>query len=261
MMKSAILSHFHPDERVYVLKTAGEIDQVVDRHELRRTDFLDPRQAVIVETLVRRHQDLHVVFYGGYPEAERKRAIIAPDYMRLDPEDAGIKVIDIVSDDVRIADLDHGDYLGALLGLGMKRDKLGDLHVTQSGCQCIIAEEMASFVDLHLKQVHRVTVSTAIVPIDRLCPIIPKREELTFTAASMRLDAIIGDVWRLSRAKSLIPIKAGRCRVNWKVEEDPSCLLKEEDTVSLKGFGRFVLQSVQGETKKGRIRIIVSKFV
>lgn len=261
MMNPAMLSHFHPDERMFVQKTADEIDQMAERHELRRTGFLDPRQAVIVESLVRKHRSLQLMLHGGYPQAERKRAVIAPEYMQLEPRDAAIQIIDIRSKDSRISDLDHGDYLGALLGLGIKRDKLGDLHVRPTGCQCIAAEEMAEFIHLHLKQVHRVEVSTEIAMTDTLQPVITEREEQTLTAASLRLDAIAGDVWHLSRAKVLAPIKSGRCRVNWKTEENPSCQLKEGDTVSLKGFGRFVLQSVEGETKKGRIRIVVSKFV
>ena len=260
-MKEALLSHFHPDERPFAVKTADMLDRISEQHELRRTDFLDPRQQFIVETLANRYPDLQLLFEDGYPGAERKRAVIAPDYYTLDREDAGLRIVAISSDDAKLAELDHGDYLGALVGLGMKRERLGDLHVSPEGCQCVVAEEMAAFIDLHLGQVHRVQVMTEIRPIEQLSPVIPQLAELTFTVASMRLDGIVGDVWRLSRAKSLIPIKAGRCRVNWKVEEDPSCLLKEADTVSLKGFGRFVLTRVEGETKKGRIRLTVSKYV
>lgn len=260
-MKPAILSHFHPEERPFVVKMADTIERISEQHELRRIDFLDPRQQFIVETLVRGHDDLQIMLYGGFPEAERKRAVIAPAYRELDLSDVGLCVLAIASDDAKIADLDHGDYLGSLLGLGIKRDKLGDLHVTANGCQCVAAEEMAAFIDVHLKQVHRLSVSTQLLPIDQLKPVIPKLEEMTFTVASMRLDGIVSDVWRLSRAKALIPIKAGRCRVNWKVEENPSYPLKEGDTISMKGFGRFVLHRVEGETKKGRMRLSVAKYV
>ena len=260
-MDRAILTHFHPNERPFVEKLADIIARTDSLHELRRTEFLDPRQASIVESLVHRHSDLQLMLEGGHPDAERKRALIAPDYMTLTAEDAGLCVIAIHSADAKLAELDHGDYLGALLGLGVKRDVIGDLHVHPNGCHCVVAEELATFIDLHLKQVHRVGVSTSVLPIHELVPVIPTREEMSFTVASMRLDAIVGDVWRLSRAKALVPIKAGRCRVNWKTEENPSCLLQEGDTISLKGFGRFVIHRVDGETKKGRIRLTVAKFV
>lgn len=260
-MNSAIWMHYHPDERAFVERMADWIERLADQHQVQHTDFLDPRQTRILETLVRRHSNLQIRLDGGYPQAERKRAIVAPEYVVLQSEDAAIRLLSIYSIDSRISELDHGDYLGALLGLGLKRDKIGDLHVSKTGCQCLIVDGMADFIHLHLQQVHRIKVHTQIIPPDRLNPVVPQLEELNLTVASLRLDGIIGDICKLSRAKALIPIKAGRCKVNWKVEEDPSCLLKEGDTVSLKGFGRFVITAVQGATKKGRTRITVSKYV
>jgi len=260
-MNPAILTHFHPDERAFAVKVSDMLERTAKQHELRRTDFLDPRQIFIIDTLVHRFPDLHMLLDGGHPEAERKRAVIAPDYMPLQVDDVGLKLVAITSNDTKIGELDHGDYMGAMLGLGIKRDKIGDFHVQPDGCQCVVAAEMTDFVDLHLRQVHRLQVSTSVLPIEQLQPVLPKLEEMSFTVASMRLDGILGDVWRLSRAKALIPIKAGRCKVNWKIEEDPSCPLKAGDTISLKGFGRFVLRSVEGETKKGRIRLSVAKYV
>lgn len=260
-MNESILMHFHPEERPYVERMAKAVERVADRHEVRQTDFLDPRQAEIVDMLVRRHADLNVLFAGGHEQAERRRAVIAPDYIPLGPEDAGLAVIRVTSGDAKIAELDHGDYLGALLGLGIKREKIGDLHVAPDGCQCVVAEEMAEYIDLNLRQVHRVHVLTERLPIGELDPVIPQMAEQSLSVASLRLDGIAGDVWRLSRAKVLEPIRAGRCRVNWKVEENPARLLREGDTVSLRGFGRFRLERVEGETKRGRLRITVAKFV
>ncbi|MNI61845.1 hypothetical protein D3C73_1171350 [compost metagenome] len=76
----------------------------------------------------------------------------------------------------------------------------------------------------------------------------------------MRMDGIISDVFRLSRAKVLVPIQAGRCRVNWKQEEDPSKPLKQGDVISLQGFGRFKVIEVEGVSKKGRIRVKIGKY-
>jgi RNA-binding protein YlmH len=260
-MNSNILSHFHPDERGFAQKMVDWLERAASQHQLKRTDFLDPRQAHIVETLVRRYPNLQMRLDGGYPQAERQRAIIAPDYMDIETQDMGIRLLNIESTDTKISELDHGDYLGSMLGLGLKREKMGDLHVSERGCQCLVTEELADFIHLHLQQVHRLHVMTSIVPLDQLEPIIPKLQEMNLSVASMRLDGIVSDVCRLSRAKVMIPIKAGRCKVNWKVEEDPSRALAEGDTISMKGFGRFVLTTVQGETKKGRIRLTIAKYV
>ena len=261
MPHAEIYEHFHPDEKAFVDRAWEWVERAAERHELRRTDFLDPRQAHILFTLANRHPDAAVRLDGGTANAERRRALIAPEYRELDEEDIGISVLSIASEDRRIAGLDHGDYLGSLLGLGIKRDKIGDLHVRPDGCHALVAEEIGDFLIGHLKQVHRADVTASILPLAALREVVPALDELTLSVASMRLDGIASDVFRLSRAKIVEPIRAGRCRVNWKTVEDPSVLLRADDVVSLKGFGRFRLLAVEGMSKSGRIRVRIGKFV
>ena len=84
---------------------------------------------------------------GGYDGAERKRAIIAPDYRDLEDEPEGIaSCLQISGGTQGHLELDHGDYLGALLGLGIKRDRVGDLHIHEEVCHCLVAEEMSDYL-------------------------------------------------------------------------------------------------------------------
>ncbi len=259
-MNPEIYAHFHPDERLFVDKAWEWVDKAAN-HEMKRTDFLDPRQAFILTSLANRRPEVCVRLDGGYAGAERRRAIVGPDYRSLDDEDIGIVVLSITSADAKIASLDHGDYLGAILGVGIKREKIGDLHVLEQGCHCLVSSEIAEFVRMQLHQVHRVHVQTELLPIERLRTAESALQEMSLTVASLRLDGIVSDVFHLSRSKVLTPIKAGRCRVNWKVEENASALLKAGDVVSLQGFGRFKVTEVEGTTKKGRIRVKVGKYV
>jgi len=261
MSQADIYEHFHPDERVFVDRAWEWVERAAERHEMRRTDFLDPRQAHILFTLANRHPDAAVRLDGGTELAERRRALIAPDYRKLDDEEMGIAVLAIASDDRKIAELDHGDYLGALLGLGIKREKIGDLHVRADGCHALIAEEIGDFLIGHLKQVHRADVTASVLPVSELQEVKQELAEMSLSVASMRLDGIASDVFRLSRTKIVDPIRAGRCRVNWKTEEDPSTPLRAGDVVSLKGFGRFRIVEVEGLSKSGRTRVRVGKFV
>ncbi|WP_159883987.1 YlmH family RNA-binding protein [Paenibacillus puerhi] len=260
MTRDNIYVHFHPDEHRFVDQAAEWISRA-EQHAVKLTDFLDPRQAFILTSLANAHPDVHVRFEGGYPGAERRRAIVAPDYRVLDDEDPGIRVLAIYSPDDSLADLDHGDYMGAILNLGLKRDKIGDIHPRADGCHIVVAEENADYIALQLNQVHRIHVRTELLAPEQLLPSETKLEELQLSVASMRLDGIASDVYRLSRAKILTPIKAGRCKVNWKQEEDPSKPLKEGDVVSMKGFGRFKLLEVEGVSKKGRQRIRIGRYV
>ncbi|MFC4778447.1 RNA-binding protein [Paenibacillus sp. GCM10023252] len=260
-MKPTIYEHFHLEERAFVDRASEWIERSAQQHELKRTDFLDPRQIEIIEALSNRNGDVQLRLDGGHPAAERKRAILAPDYRVLDDEPIGIAVLAVNAPGHSHLELDHGDYLGALLGLGIKRDRVGDIHVHEGFCHILVAEEISDYLNIHLRQVHRVNVLTDIVTVDQLNPVIPKLEEISFTAASMRLDGIASDVYRISRTKIVDPIRAGRCRVNWKTVEDPSKPLKAGDVVSMKGLGRFKVLEADGLTKKGRIRIRAGKFI
>lgn len=260
-MKQGIYDHFHPDEKPFVDRAMEWIERSAQHHELKRTDFLDPRQAQIVTMLANRNPDVIVRLDGGYEQAERQRAIIGPDYRSLDDEAIGISVLAVNGPGQAQLELDHGDFLGALLGLGIKRDRIGDIHVHEQFCHIIITDEIADYLNIHLRQVHRINVLTDVIPLAELQTVIPRLEEMSLSVASMRLDGIASDVYRISRSKIVDPIRAGRCRVNWKSEEDPSEPLRAGDVVSFKGLGRFKVLEVDGVTKKGRIRVKIGKFI
>jgi RNA-binding protein YlmH len=254
--------HFHPDEREFVDRVTDWVEQVADKHIVKQTDFLDPRQQHILDMLVRRNSLCHSKVDGGQPATERKRALIGRDYLDLEQEPAQVSLLEIRSDDIKFRDLQHGDFLGALLGLGIKRGKVGDIHyhADKAVCHVFVAAEIAEFIRLQLSQVHKVHVLTEIVASEKFESADKLLEEQVLSVASLRLDGIVSDVIRLSRAKTLPPIKAGRCRVNWRVVEDPSYLLKAGDVVSLQGFGRFEVLEVVGQSKSGRFRLRVGKY-
>jgi RNA-binding protein YlmH len=261
MDKSAVYPHFHPDEHAFVDRALEWTERAATRHERRLTDFLDPRQREIVAMIANREPDVRTVFYGGYAEAERTRAWIAPDYADPDDADFDIALLAVTSDDPRIGELEHGDYLGALLGLGLKREKIGDLHVHEWGCHALLDGRIAEYVRLQLQTVHRMHVRTERLPLERLDAATHQLDETVVTVASLRLDGVVSEAIRVSRAKVLQPIKAGRCRVNWKTVEDPAALLREGDVVSVQGHGRFKVLQVEGPTRSGRMRVRIGKYV
>lgn len=251
--------HFRRDEHPFVERVLEWTSRVSDRYEVIRTDFLDPRQAFIVQALAGREAGVYFASCGGYEGAERVRGILHPEYMEPEREEFGLKLLEVKGSNEFLS-LEHRDYLGSLLGLGIKREKFGDILVHKDSAQFIVAEEIAEYVRLHMTQVHRIHVTVESRPLDEV--IVPRQSfrPLSFTVQSPRLDAVIGDVYRLSRAKVIAPIQNGRAKVNWREVNDPSFRLEEGDVVSFKGFGRFKVTEIGGETKKGRIKMEVAVF-
>jgi RNA-binding protein YlmH len=251
--------HFRPEERTLALRMEEWVEKASRRHEMKRTDFLDPRQAFILETIVNRFLDTHVTWFGGFEGAERKVGWITPDYIIPSQEKSEIAALSIKGD-TRFVELDHGDYMGAVLGLGIKRDKVGDILVHEEGCHLITVKEISDYIRTHLRQVHRLQVTVEDLSPNQLILTEKRLEEMSFTVASLRLDGVASDAYRLSRSKILGPIQSGKVKVNWKPVTDPSTPLSKGDIVSIKGLGRFEITEVEGPTKKGRIRVKIGKF-
>lgn len=255
----SIYQHFRPEEKPFIEKMMEWAELVQLRGISKRTDFLDPRQANILESIANRMPGIQVFFNGGYPDAERVRAVIVPDYVIPTDEEFGISLIDIENRNP-FSTPTHRDYLGALLNIGLIRDKFGDLLVHDSGAQLIIETEVRDYLLTQMKQVGRSTVLLSELPFDKIH--IPEAlwEEKMISVASNRLDAVLSEMLNTSRAKVQTLIKASKVKVNWKIEDSSSMEIQVGDTISVRGFGRFKILREKGTSKKGKLVFIFGFF-
>lgn len=248
----SLYDHFRKDELPFVERALELLTLVERKQTMRLTDFLDPRQVDIFQSLTSQVSDVTVTADGGYPEAERVRAILAPEYFAVTPEDFQLTLLQIKADQ-RFLKLEHRDVMGALLHIGLKREKFGDILIGEDGCQVVIASEIADFVRSQVTQIHRVPVELTELSWDQIIFSEQKLVEKRITVASPRADAVVGEVCNLSRAKALLPIRAGKLKINWKVVDDPSHPVEAGDMLSVAGFGRFRVLEVTGPTRSGRL--------
>lgn len=250
----SVYQHFRVDEKPFVERIIEYSELVQERYQTKLTSFLDPREQFIVQSIVGRLAGIKAEFYGGYEQAERKRALIVPDYMEVTPDAFRVALIGI-SGSYKTPPFEHRDVLGSVLGLGLKREKIGDLLISTEAQQCVVAEEIAGFVTGHLQQIHRSSVSTEQLP---LSAVHPSDEEWVYkdtTVSSLRLDVILAELLPISRSKAVPLIKSGKVKVNWKVVEQTSLTLDEGDVLSVKGYGRFLFAQIEGRTKKDKLRV------
>ncbi|MCK9910661.1 YlmH/Sll1252 family protein, partial [Microbacteriaceae bacterium K1510] len=234
----SLYHHFRKEELPFVERALELLTLVGRKQTMRLTDFLDPRQLEIFQSLTSQVSGVTVTASGGYPEAERVRAVLSPDYHVAEPEDYQLALVEIKADQ-RFLKLEHRDVMGALLHIGLKREKFGDILIGDSGSQVVIAAEVVDFVRSQVTQIHRVPVELSELTWEELRLPEQKLAEKQITVASPRADAVVGEVCNLSRAKALLPIRAGKLKINWKVVDDPSCPVETGDMLSLAGFGRF----------------------
>lgn len=150
--------------------------------------------------------------------------------------------------------LEHRDVL-AVLGLGIKRNILGDIIPHNKGSDIIVASEMEDYLSANIGQVGRHRVSIRKITRPELALPEQNIRIRTVSVASLRVDAVLSEGYRISRTKASSLVKSGKCKVNWKLVDKPDCPIAPGDLISLRGFGRTVVEAVEGHGKKGRIWI------
>lgn len=197
---------------------------------------------------------LPCVLYGGYENAER---VVAGFGEGVDKNDFPIVCIEIKPAIQKFADkLSHRDFLGALMNLGIKRELLGDIIICDNVGYLFCLEHIADYIVSGLDRVRHTTVKASRIdnpPVSATTPCEPD----AIIVPSLRLDAIVSGVFRLSRSESARLFKAGKVFVNARLTESASYQVKDNDIVSVRGMGRFQYLCQLRNTKKDRIVISV----
>jgi len=156
----------------------------------------------------------------------------------------------------------HRDYLGAVIKLGVKREKVGDIIVDNNGADIIVDKDISKFLLENLGILTRFSKSEITVQnIEDLRPVEIRKEEIDIIVSSLRLDNVISELARCSRNKALDIINTERVFVNFDCETKKTKQIKPGDMVTVRGKGRFFVKETVGQTRSGRTIIKVEKFV
>jgi RNA-binding protein YlmH len=247
-----IYQHFRQDEKEFVDNVLQWRDQVENQYAPRRTDFLDPRQQYIVQSIIGHSQDVLLSFSPEH--AERKRALLYPSYFEPEEEDFGIRLFEIEYPD-KFVTIEHRQVLGSIMSLGLKREKFGDILSDDNKVQLILAEEISEYVRMELVQIGKAKVSLREVPYTELIKTREEWQEKVATVSSLRLDVVLAAIYNISRQKAQTYIRGKLVKLNWKITENPSMEVEAGDVISARGFGRSKLISIEGRTKREKWRI------
>ncbi|MDM5434618.1 RNA-binding protein [Bacillus hominis] len=249
----SIYEHFRPDEEVFVDKVL-EWKQAAEYHQVKLTDFLDPRQQQIVSMVIGQG-DVAVRFDGAMPESERKRALIYPDYLELNEEEFQVEVLEIDYPS-KFFTLEHRQILGAFMSLGLTREKCGDILLQEDRAQIAVAKEVVSYIKMNLQSIGKMKVTLSPIQVEQILQVSEKWGEKSGTVSSLRLDVLLAEMLHISRQKVQPLIKNGLVKVNWKTVEQTSYECYPGDVYSVRGYGRSKLFSVEGRTKRDKWRIL-----
>ena len=267
MNKQQILSEYkNQDDKLILAKILDKIEFTHKKNKIENTDFLDMYQINLVDKFLRKLQINNYILFGGFEDAERKIAIFYPEKFNSEIVKKNfnkiLKVIKLnLSEEVQ-GKYSHRDYLGGIIKLGIKREKVGDIIVDEKGADIIILDEISEFLLQNICSLTR--FSDAVVTlntIENLRQVNIKKQEYNIIVPSFRLDSIVSELAKCSRNKSVEIISTERVFINGQNELKLTKQVKIGDTITIRGKGRFIIKELVGNTRSQRYILKVEKFV
>lgn len=227
------------------------------------TCFLSGREQLLAKQLIARGGLGEPVFFGGVPGSERQVVAYVPDYYEpeeyLSGEDGPVSALRVTYSEYDT--LNHRDFLGSLMGQGIKREVLGDIFPNKNSCDMLVLREMAAYLTQNLTHVGRAKVETVEIPLSDVLVPEQKVKVIRDTVASLRLDSVMASGFQLGRSKAAGYITGGKTEVNHVSVEKPDALVAEGDVISARGLGKMRVAQVKGQTKKGRLALVLEKYI
>lgn len=249
------------EKEEFFLKRIRELANIsYHRDIVTFSDFLNLNEQNILSSQDFRSLGVTVESFGGYENAERQMVAFHPDALAF-PWEYPIDCLRVEPRALKFSEeLNHRDYLGAILNLGVDRSVVGDILVQEKAAWFFCLERMTDFFLENLCRVRHTNILITKVDDPGELPG-PKLEAVSGTLSSVRLDALIALAFRESRSSMVSYIEGGQVFVNGCLVTSNGYEPKEGDIVSVRGKGRFLYEGVSRQTKKGRLSVRISRYV
>lgn len=247
------------EDRILLARVYDKITAAERKNILAASSFLTKREQLLAQKIL---HEIPVTFFGGTAEAERAVCCYVPEYLTeeslWDDEICPICAVraEFFKDDI----LTHRDFLGSLMGCGIKRETVGDIFVSEGRCDFLVTREILPYVLQNLESAGRTKLHLRQISLEEIAVPAQDAREIKATVSSLRLDAVIGAGFGLARGKASALIEAGRVSLNDMTCEKPDKAVNAGDKIALRGMGKIVLETVGGKTRKDRLGVIIRRF-
>ena len=247
------------EDEILLARVYERITSAAARNIPAATAFLSKREQMLAAELLR-GQDF--AFFGGPAMAEREVCCYVPEYLDeswLTGDEgpiAAVRAVYFAGDT-----LTHRDFLGALMGCGIKRETVGDIYVATGRCDFLVTRDILPYVLQNLTDAGRTRLHLEQIPLSALEAPEQKTKQIRGTVSSLRLDGVVAEGFALSRSRAAEVIAAGKTELNYMLCTKPDRLVAEGDVISVRGLGKMRLEAVGGNTKKGRISIEICRYI
>ena len=248
------------DDRVLLAKLWDKIQAGIRRNTPASTCFLSPRELELSRYLFGETDGLYR--FGGYRDAERQMLVYLPEY--LDQSfltDTASPVACLRAIFYQESSLSHRDFLGALMGVGIARETVGDICVSDHSCDFFVTTEIAPYILQNFTSAGRTHLQLQQIALDAVRVPEPETKQIRDTLASPRLDSVISAGFRIGRSTAAQYIAAGKAAIDGLPCEKPDKPVPEGAKISVRGLGKIQLTALNGQTRKGRISVIIDRYM
>lgn len=267
MNKQEILEEYkNQEERLLVARVLDKLEFIKTKNKIESTDFMNLYEQELIQKLMQKLHFENYYFFGGSEISERKIAIFYPEKLTKEMCEKNHKnILSIIRIELpkELEDeYNHSTYLGAIMKLGIEREKVGDIFATTISADIVVKNEIVKFLIQNLSSLTRFEkAEIEQKSIEELAKAEINKMEISAIVASLRLDNIVTVLAKTSRSKAVDIIDQERVFVNFKLETKSSKQVNEGDIITIRGKGRFEFKEISGNTKKGRYVIRIDKYV
>ncbi len=196
---------------------------------------------------------------GYFEFGERREISFIPlneDYFEMEMERRIVKVINRSN----FKKLEHKDYLGSIMALGIKREMISDLVLDEKSCYFVTNKIILNLLERELVKAGRNPLEVEVIGEGENLPK-HKFDERDEILSSLRLDAVVATLARVSRNEAVNKIEKKEVSIDYLIRESKSYEVKEGEIIAIRKIGKFYLEGIRGQTKKDRFKVRFKKFV
>ncbi len=250
------------EEKFLLKQLLGLSMKAAARNQILFSDFLNMNEA---DLFLQHRQEIHTKFqlYGGYESSERQMVAFIPDALSFSERNISYPIICLKASPchAKFAEtLTHRDVLGACMHLGIERKLLGDILVKEKESYIFCCKRIAEFLTGELGKIRHTDITISICE-EEMDAFSPKKEAFQKTVTSVRLDCVVAACCNISRSEAVRQIAAKLVFINARNIIKPDYLCAEQDILSVRGHGKYVLARIHGLSKKGKLRVTLEKYI
>lgn len=261
MDKNAIIAKCtqEPEDRLLLARVWDKYEQTERKNIPSATVFLSPRERQLAQAMLNAAGVRSgYLFDGGYEGAERTVLLFLPGWAE---EPAGDELVFLRASFHGGEGLTHRDILGSLMGLGVVRERVGDILVSPHSADIVAAPPLREFFLREWDQAGRVKLTVTEIGREALCVPQTQVKVIRDTVSSLRLDAVVSAAFSMSRGRAAEWIAAGKVNLDHVPCLKPDKMVGQGAVLTVRGLGKAKLAEVGGLTKKGRTGIMIERYI